>query len=118
VLLALVAFGISSSSARAGDEEGLIIVAGVCGVSILATGAVAGGLSGWENGAAKDVRTASNAYRAVPTQQNARRIAEARGKWEEAHEFNSTDDAYAWIVGGTGFLAGSMCFGALMAMVE
>jgi hypothetical protein len=116
--LAVLVLGVSSTPAHAGDSEGLIIVAGVCGLGLLATGAVAGGLSGWENGAAKDVRTAGNAYRAVPTVANARRVADARQKWQDAHDFNSNDDAFAWIVGGTGFLAGTMCFGGLMAMTE
>lgn len=115
--VALVALCTSSAPARA-DDDGLIVVAVLCGLGIVATGAVAGGLSGWENGAAKDVRQASNSYRAVPTVANARRVADARSAWQDAHDFNSTDDAYAWIAGGTGFLAGTMCLGGLAAMAE
>jgi hypothetical protein len=103
--------------ARAGDDD-IIIALAICGVAALGTVGVAGGLAHWENGAANDVRKASNNYRGAPSQASARNVSAARVKWQEAHDFNSEDDTYAWLVGLTGFLGGTMCLGVGAGMLE
>jgi hypothetical protein len=114
----VILLGLTATPVRAGNNDVLGFAVIACGLGLLTTGALAGGLAAWENGAAQDVRKAGNAYRAVPTVANARRIAEARSKWEDAHEFNSTDDRYAWIVGGAGVVSGTICLGILAAAAE
>lgn len=116
--LAACAVFAAAAPARASDKEELIIAGAICGVAVLATVGVAGGLATWENGAASDTKRAANTYRAVPSQANARAVAAARGKWAEAHDFNSTDDKYLWLVGLTGLVGGSMCLGVGSAMLE
>ncbi len=103
--------------AQAGDDE-IIVALAICGVSALATAGVAGGLAHWENGAANDVKKATNNYRSAPSQATARNVSVARGKWQEAHTFNSEDDKYVWLVGLTGLLGGSMCLGVGAGMLE
>lgn len=109
---------LASPAANAGDEEELIAIAAVCGVALAGTAGVAGGLAAWENGAAADVRKAAGKFRAAPSQAAARDVEAARAKWQEAHDFNSTDDSYNLIVGTTGLLAGSLCLGVALGMME
>lgn len=109
---------LAAPGARADDKETIIIIAAVCGVALVGTGALAGGLAAWENGAADDVRDAAGRFRAQPSQANAREVQAARVKWQEAHDFNSTDDTYTVLVGTTGLLAGSMCLGIAVGLAE
>ena len=109
---------LAAPAARASDEEELIAIAAVCGLALVATGGVAGGLAAWENGAASDVRKAAGKFRASPSQSTAREVESARANWQEAHDFNSADDSYTLIVGTTGLLAGSLCLGVAVGMME
>ena len=114
-LLAVIALSlVFTGPAKAGDDE-LIFVGIMCGAGVLVTGLLAGGLSFWENGAAKDARTAANRYRIEPSNGSARAVASARSRWQEAHEFNNEDDKFFWLVGLTGALGASMCLGSLGA---
>ena len=113
----LMAVMISSTSARAVDEDTLKVMAGVCGVAVVVMGGVALGVTGWENAAVKDVRTAGNTYRAIPTQANARRVVEAREKWLEAHEFNGLLGDH-WILGAAAAGAGGFCIPVVGMMLE
>lgn len=78
--------------AQAGDDE-IIVALAICGVSALTTAGVAGGLAHWENGAANDVKKATNNYRSAPARRRRATSASrgASGKWRTRSTAKTTN---------------------------
>ncbi len=107
---------LAAGPAQASGDEEIIIVGAVCGVSILATGLVAGGLALNESIPAGNARAAGNRFRANPTAANATAVRDARDSWRSAYELNNDGDFYGWATGLTGLIGLSACLGAFTSL--